>query len=439
MAKQAMAPNDCSSVTLLFVDDELPILKAFKRLVRGKNWTVYCAESAQQGIQILSQNNVDIVVSDMRMPNMNGAQFLSYVRDNHPQAQRILITGYSDLQSLQSAINEAKISNYISKPWEDEALLDVLQKTVDIQEGEKERRRLELVKKSQNKKLGRLALSLNSQVNEKSMEVNQALTLLEMERNHAQMRVHELTHAVLKLLGLSGKGRSYGAFIAESATAVGRAIGLSALELENLYIAAALHNIGYLVLGEREMIEDANEQENEHSEQYKAQVAISEEILNGMPALAPVASIIATHKERLNGTGFPNKLKAEQIPMPARILGVVSDYVQLHRGRMCSGVEGHAMARKYIESRIAWHYDIAVVKHFFEQVDDAALNYISTILASEVHELQPGMILANDIRTHNKVLLLPAGVKLNQNQINKIELYERFAKTKLIVNIVNTS
>lgn len=49
------------------------------------------------------------------------------------------------------------------------------------------------------------------------------------------------------------------------------------------------------------------------------------------------------------------------------------------------------------------------------------------------------MILANDIRTHNNVLLLPAGVKLNQNQINKIELYERFAKTKLIVNIVNTS
>ncbi|MEM7431065.1 MAG: response regulator [Pseudomonadota bacterium] len=116
---------------ILFVDDEQPILKSLKRLMRQTGHTIHIAESGNQGLQVLEQQNIDVVVSDMRMPQMDGAVFLAEVAQRWPDTVRMLLTGYAELSSAIEAINNGAISRYLTKPWQDEDLVLCIQQAVE--------------------------------------------------------------------------------------------------------------------------------------------------------------------------------------------------------------------------------------------------------------------------------------------------------------------
>lgn len=102
--------------TLLFVDDEPSILSALRRLFRPHGYRILIAESGAAGLAILEQEAVDLIISDMRMPEMDGATFLKQARSRWPGTVRILLTGYADVTSTVAAINEGEIYRYIAKP-----------------------------------------------------------------------------------------------------------------------------------------------------------------------------------------------------------------------------------------------------------------------------------------------------------------------------------
>jgi diguanylate cyclase (GGDEF)-like protein len=107
---------------LLFVDDEPNVLKALRRLFYQENYTIFLAESGADGLDILNAHAVDLIISDMRMPAMNGVEFLCEVVAKWPETIRILLTGYADLQSTIDAVNKGRIYNYCNKPWQDQEL-----------------------------------------------------------------------------------------------------------------------------------------------------------------------------------------------------------------------------------------------------------------------------------------------------------------------------
>jgi diguanylate cyclase (GGDEF)-like protein/PAS domain S-box-containing protein len=109
-----------SQMTLLLVDDEPNILSALRRLLRREGYRILCAESAAQGLEMLATHHVHVIISDQRMPVMTGTEFLSRVKDLYPDTVRLILSGYSELESLTDAINKGAIYRYISKPWDDE-------------------------------------------------------------------------------------------------------------------------------------------------------------------------------------------------------------------------------------------------------------------------------------------------------------------------------
>ncbi|MFI3155622.1 MAG: EAL domain-containing protein [Methylococcaceae bacterium] len=121
LTEQVSAAND-KPPAILFVDDEANMLKAFRRLFHNKAYITYFASSAAEGLEVLRQHAVDLVISDMRMPEMNGVEFLSHVFTQWPETIRMLLTGYADLQSTIDAVNNGRIYNYCNKPWNDEEL-----------------------------------------------------------------------------------------------------------------------------------------------------------------------------------------------------------------------------------------------------------------------------------------------------------------------------
>ncbi len=139
--------------TLLFVDDEADILSALKRLFKPFGYHILTAESAAQGLEIMARVAVDLVVCDMRMPEMNGAQFLEKVRGKWPETVRILLTGYADIGTTIDAINKGEIYRYISKPWEDNDIALVIKHALQQKVLEREKLRLEELTQRQNEEL----------------------------------------------------------------------------------------------------------------------------------------------------------------------------------------------------------------------------------------------------------------------------------------------
>ena len=105
--------------TLLIVDDEPMILKAVLRILRNDNYTIFTAESAEEGLKILEGRKMDLVVSDQNMPGMTGVEFLQKVKADHPKILTIMLTGQADISVAMQAINEAGVYKFILKPWDD--------------------------------------------------------------------------------------------------------------------------------------------------------------------------------------------------------------------------------------------------------------------------------------------------------------------------------
>ncbi|MBK8034955.1 MAG: hybrid sensor histidine kinase/response regulator [Chloroflexi bacterium] len=102
---------------LLIIDDEEEILKALYRQFR-REYDVYTAPSAEQGYRLMTENPIQVIISDQRMPGMNGAEFFGKIKNEYPDAIRLLLTGYADIQAVISAINDGNIFRYIAKPWD---------------------------------------------------------------------------------------------------------------------------------------------------------------------------------------------------------------------------------------------------------------------------------------------------------------------------------
>lgn len=118
----AMVSGGERSRTLLLVDDEANILTALKRLLRRDGYTIITADSGLAGLELLASQPVDVIISDQRMPGMTGVEFLRRAKEIYPATIRMVLSGYTELQSVTDAINEGAIYKFLTKPWDDEQL-----------------------------------------------------------------------------------------------------------------------------------------------------------------------------------------------------------------------------------------------------------------------------------------------------------------------------
>ncbi|HYO08534.1 MAG TPA: hybrid sensor histidine kinase/response regulator [Tepidisphaeraceae bacterium] len=116
--------------SILIVDDEPDVVRSVKDLLR-LDYKVFGATSAAEGMQILEENVIDVVMTDQRMPEMTGVEFLSHVRDPHPDATRLLFTGYADIGAVIDAINQGNVYRYIAKPWDPDELQTIIREACE--------------------------------------------------------------------------------------------------------------------------------------------------------------------------------------------------------------------------------------------------------------------------------------------------------------------
>ena len=120
--------------TILFVDDEENILSALVRLFRKEDYEIVTAISGMDGMKIIEEREIPLVISDHRMPGMTGVDFLAKVKEISPDTIRIMRTGYADLEAAIAAINKGEVYRFISKPWNDEELKLTVKQSLDYRD-----------------------------------------------------------------------------------------------------------------------------------------------------------------------------------------------------------------------------------------------------------------------------------------------------------------
>jgi signal transduction histidine kinase len=173
---------------LLVVDDEPDLVQSVKDLLRF-DYKVLVATRAVEGLKIMQRETVHIVMSDQRMPEMTGVEFLKTLRDSHPETVRLLFTAYADLNAVTDAINQGNVYRYISKPWEPDELKTVLRQAVDYYDLQQERRRLILEVHEKNQQL--------EIANEELRRAN------DVKRAFIRVASHELRTPLTIVMGLS--------------------------------------------------------------------------------------------------------------------------------------------------------------------------------------------------------------------------------------------
>ena len=168
---------------LLLVDDEQNIVRALVRVLRKDGYKIHTAHSAKEGLIILKDNNIGVIVSDQRMPEMNGVEFLSEVKVLYPDTVRIVLSGYTDLQSVTDAINKGAIYKFLTKPWEDDLLRKNIQLAFEQYELVTENVRLSKELKSTNAELNLANKELAKHVERKSRISDVSLLTLQVSQD----------------------------------------------------------------------------------------------------------------------------------------------------------------------------------------------------------------------------------------------------------------
>jgi len=354
---------------ILCVDDEPNILEGLKLHLR-RRYDVVTASSGPDGLaEINRAGPPDVVLSDMRMPGMDGAAFLSRVRGVAPDTVRLLLTGQADLNSCISAINEGQIFRFLSKPCQPEALLDTMKAAVQQY---------------------RLITSEKVLLEETLRGcIKTLIDVLALANPLAFGRASRIKEAVTQLSEAATLGQSWQVEVAAMLSHIG-AVTLPISTAEKLYYGKAL--------------------DPEEQKMIQRLPRVAEQLLANIPRLEEVRAILLNQDNRYDGSvRAPNGLIGENIPVGARALKIVNDYDALE-------VQGHApeTALDIMRSRAGW-YDPILVEAF------GRIRW-KTSATGEIplKMVQIGMVFAQDVRTPGGVLLIARGHQVTNSLLERI-------------------
>lgn len=433
-AVQTLADAEIAPSTLLCVDDEPNILSALKRLFRPHGYTILTATSGKEGLALLESEHVDLVISDMRMPEMNGAQFLEQVKTRKPDTVRLLLTGYAEMAATVDAINKGGIYRYISKPWEDTAMVDLVREALERLNLERDKRRLEAVNLKQNEELKELNANLERRVKERTSELEQTMNFLELAHEKTKKNFMTSVRMFASMIDMRAeKMAGHSRKVTDLARRVALQLNLKPSEFNDLMHAALLHDIGMLGLSDEVIEKPFSALNNTERQEFtkhpeKGQLALMEfEDLKG------ATLIIRSHHERFDGQGYPDGLIGMSIPLGARILAAVNDYDELQNGSLTSTPMKELEAREYICAARGTRYDPQVVDAFIVVLGGRQTKESSELVNAS--GLKAGMVLAQDLTTADGIMLLSKGYVLTEEIIGQIYTYEKSESKPLHIHV----
>jgi response regulator RpfG family c-di-GMP phosphodiesterase len=367
---------------ILFVDDDLNILSGYKRALR-KDFDIYTAEGGLEALSIINtESEFAVIISDMRMPGMDGIQFLRRVKEITPNSVRMMLTGNADQQTAIEAVNQGSIFRFMNKPCSPETFAEIISAGL-------EQYRLITAEKT----------LLSETLNNSLQVMVEILSMVNPTAFSRSNRIKRLAKDIAVKLGIKN--------------------------IWEIEIAAMLSQVGCVTVPEETLQKIANSEPlNEKELQlYHQHPNIAYNLISRIPRMQNVAEIIANQTQL-----FGNTLETQNSKIGGNILKVVLDFDKL----LDSGDLPH-LALKELASRSGW-YNPIVLEALRNLINEAVEEFISIEL--EVGDLKPGMLINRPVYSTKGILLLSEKQEVTFPLIMKLL---NFAETGMISGKVQVS
>jgi response regulator RpfG family c-di-GMP phosphodiesterase len=314
---------------ILVIDDEPANLRLLQRVL-GDEYQTFAAAGGQEGLEILKQEDICLVITDQRMPVMSGVQVLEASLSIRPEVIKILLTGYTDIQALIDAINSGHVYKYIQKPWDAEDLRLTVRRAVESYD----------LRKRNEQLVGELR-SAFAMLEEVSLGTIRALSdALDAKCDYTA------GHSIR---------------VSRYALTSGRQLGMRADELKDLELAGILHDIGKIAVPEAILWKPSSLNAEERAIMALHPVR-SAQMIEDIPVLARARIWVRHHHEYLDGTGYPDRLTGDAIPIGARIVLVADAYDAMTSDRPYRKAIGFQQATEELRRYSGTQFDGEVVE-----------------------------------------------------------------------------
>ncbi|CCH47903.1 HD domain-containing phosphohydrolase [Pseudodesulfovibrio piezophilus] len=362
------------SARVLLVDDEPNVLSALRRQLRDK-YEIEVEQDPQAALKRLDRSNpFAAVVSDYRMPKMNGIEFLNEVKRLSPETTRVMLTGYADLDNAIRAVNDGNVFRFLTKPCEKETLLQHVNEAV---------KQYELV----TAKRVLLEKTLKG-----SVELLSEIT--SMVNPHAGEQINRVRRSV-KYLAMKKEVK----------------------DLWRYDIATMLCQLGTLILppGTLDALISGAELSPEQTQMYEMHPGIAQSLLSKLPRMGAIADMIAYQLKGFDGSGTPRDAKKEDdIPLGGRILKIALDY------DLALQLEKNPQQAFLSLEKNSDFYDPELMYYLEGMLGVEARYAIKTI---RITELEPGMVLHEDVISNQGAMLLRKSLELDKDKIGHIQMF----------------
>ncbi len=351
---------------ILIVDDEESVLNSLKRVFKRENFNILSAGGGDEAIDIIQQNEIAVVVTDERMAGTDGVEVLRNVTEWSPDTFRVLLTGYADMNAVIGAINSGEVHRYVSKPWNNFELLDIVKSGANRYNllAENRRLNLDILKQRDDLKL------LNEHLEERVRERTQALEekQITMKQNYFEA-IQALAVAVDERDAYT---HNHSKRVSSLSVLIAKDLGLSAQVVEDIRIGALLHDIGKIGIRDGILLK-AGPLTPEEYEEIKTHPARGSKILEPIKDMKSILPIIKYHHERFDGKGY-HHLKGLDIPLGARIIVVCDAYDAMTSNRSYRKTMGHDAAVCVLKEKSGTQFDSNLVQSLFNVIDDFRKN-----------------------------------------------------------------
>ncbi len=399
---------------VLLVDDEENILRSLQRLLR-KDFDLTATTRPEEAFELLRSRTYAVVVSDQRMPGMEGTDLMAQARALAPDTLRIILTGHADINAVMRAINQGAVFRFLSKPWSDDELLTTLRQAARQYELIQENNRLQALTEEQNRKLQAFNQNLKRKVFERTRQVSQLNTDLTQSFQGTIEVLARLADMNSPALGKHAKR------VADLSMKLGRALGLDANTLKQLHIAATLHDIGKIGMHPDLMHKHYNELKPRDRAILLTHATRGATLMKMIPNMEVAAVFVLHHHERYDGSGFPKRLRASQIPVGARIIAVADAFDNTLNGRTAFGKSIPEEAIKHLQDYAGVSYDPKLVDALFFMFrnDQDVVNQAHEV-EIDLRDLRTGMVLSRDLYTIRGVLLLQKDHTIEDKHLTRL-------------------
>ena len=401
---------------ILLVDAEAGIIASLKRVLSEIDAEILSALSGEEGLKLLSEQDVDLIISDQRMPNMTGTEFLAQSRESQPDAVRILLTGYADIDAVVGAINEGAIAYYFNKPWDNDLLLSRVEESLELSDMRSQNRHLLKLTQEQNDELKDMNSSLEERVEEQTCEIRQSHQ--ELIDSFMQTIKAFSTMLELRFDAAGSHSQRVGALIKRLV----KSLDLSQAETQDIVVAAYLHDIGKISIPDKVLLKPEGQYSPSDRELLAKHPEVGQSLVYQINGFEEVGVLIRSHHENYDGSGYPDRLVEQQIPLGSRLIRLADSFERYAFANGYPSKETLNEATAQLVLYTGKKFDPELVKKFIG-CDGASEFSFKGMSETQMHDpdgLTEGMIIAVDVYTKNGMFLVPKGAKLSKGMINRI-------------------